>query len=68
MSATNTTERPALREPMVWLMLALPLAALLGGIVTLAIALAHPAQTSDGEPLRLGPVPHDAAVAAHRSR
>lgn len=50
--------RHALREPMVWLMLGLPLAALLAGIATWAIAVAHPADTGD---LLLGPVPRDAA-------
>ena len=38
---TASTPRPAAREPMLWLVIALPLAAVIAGIATLVLALRH---------------------------
>jgi hypothetical protein len=51
--------RHALREPMVWLMLGLPLAAVLAGVATLLIALGGVADPVYGSVSRSGPVPAD---------
>jgi hypothetical protein len=44
MMKTTATKRPWYREPWVWLLIALPLSAVIGGIVTMLIAVS----TSDG--------------------
>ena len=60
--------RPWFREPMVWLIIALPSAAVLGCIVTIAIALAHPAESVGAREHGFAPAAGGSAAQAARAR
>jgi hypothetical protein len=57
---TATTSRPWHREPMVWLMLAIPALTVVGGFVTLWLAMAQPVEVVGPEVMEqiAKPAPH----------